>query len=239
MITDDMYKFYLSELDAEFLLNSNEYCSMEDVFLKTRCEFLIDQEVIKDVHYVRYFSSDGSCRVDAWGTKPFDESLVLIISDFREHKEVITQNLSTFRTYLNKAKRFFSNSMKEDFRLNELKYGTSAAGFADYIYSRRKEIEDITIIGLTNTRITSRDNSLVITENTSNDYVFHYDVWDIERLLKIDSSSKGRESVDIDFVNDYGLEDGVEALKASVDCLDISSYLFVLSGDVLAKMYET
>jgi hypothetical protein len=241
MDLNEKYNLLDADLEASQILYGFKK-NKAQIFLEERCEFLLDQDIIQDYHIVEYENDTLGCRIDAWGFKPMtdagEESLVLILSDYREDSILGSQTLSNFKKYLSKGKRFADLAIKESFRLNEIIYGTPIAGLADYIYEKRTDLSTITIVGLTNTKITSRDNSLVIVENSNANFVYKYDVWDFERIAKIDFSQSGRESVDIDFVNQYQLADGVPALKASVACDDISSFLFVLPAKTLNEMYD-
>ena len=242
MATNDSYNAFIDSLLTE--QKETDSFSLKTTYLENQCSLLVDQDVLQSYHLVNYDSDENNCRVDAWGLRPaFSDSsdipLVLIISDFREVPSIANQPLSTFRSFLDKGKRFFLNSMKDSFRLDALRgESDSVKALADYIYNNRNNLYDVTIIGLTNTRITTRSNTLVISELSTSDFVFHYDIWDFERYDKIIASSKGRESVDINFVDDYGLPKGVKALTAETGNKNLSSFLFVLPGTILFKMYE-
>lgn len=242
MATNDSYTTFIDALLKEQAETNS--ISLKTTYLENQCSLLIDQDLLQSYHIVNYDSAESNCRVDAWGLRPaFSDSsdipLVLIISDFREVESIENQPLSSFRSFLDKGKRFFLNSMKDSFRLDTLRgESDSVKSLADYIYNNRNNLYDVTIIGLTNTKITTRSNTLVISELSSSDFVFHYDIWDFERYDKIIASSKGRESVDINFVDDYDLPNGIKALTAETGNKDLSSFLFVLPGTILFKMYE-
>ena len=235
---------------CDYMQSVVEYASettdnnLEVSFIERQCDFLVEQDVLQSYHVLRYDNPDKNCKIDAWGLKSSIESdselsLVLILSDFRETKDLETMPLSTFRSYLEKGRRFFLSSLKESFRFEDLRNENERVkSFADYIYEKKDDLYDVTIVGITNTKIVSRDKTLVISENTKSDYIFHYDVWDFCRYDKIYSSTLGRESVDIDFVNDYEMAGGLKALTADTKSPGMTSYLFVLPGAVLYKMYE-
>lgn len=239
---EGFYSDFINDLLTAQKDSSNS--NLSNSFLEEQCSFLIDQDVLQNYHIVNYNSNEKNCRVDAWGIKPaieasMENSLVLILSDFRETEQLQNQTLSSFRSFLEKGKIFFLNSLKDNFRLDDLRNeNDQVKSLSDYIAQNRLSLYDITIIGLTNTLITSRSNTLVISEMNTSDYLFHYDVWDLERFRKIQTSFKGRESVDIDFVNDYALENGIKALTADTKSPTMQSYLFVLPGSILYKMYE-
>jgi hypothetical protein len=62
-------------------------------------------------------------------------------------------------------------------------------------------------------------------------------LWDIERLARVEMSSSGREEIRIDFAQDYGR--GIAALPAGLsESSTYKSYLCVMPGEVLAQLYD-
>jgi len=62
-------------------------------------------------------------------------------------------------------------------------------------------------------------------------------LWDIERLARVEMSNSGREEIQIDFVQDYGR--GIAALPAGLsESSTYRSYLCVMPGEVLAQLYD-
>ena len=244
-IVDVNYTSLIDDLIATAMSENPE--ALESQFLEDRCQFLVDQDVIQDYHIVQYANEELKIRVDAWGFRTCMESekegtLVLILSDFCYSEMLLTQSLTDFRVFLNKAKRFFQNCLKDDFRLNAIRYGEAVSSLADYIYLNQTSILNVLVVGITNKKISARKNNLIITENSLKEITFNYDTWDFERFLKIEGSNSGRESVDIDFINDFPLDEfsnfGLPALKADSSCSYISSYLFVLPSSILVKLYD-
>lgn len=236
---EDRYTSFMHDLDAMCIVDG--YGTRESAFVADRCQFLVDQDVLQSFNVVHY--ADDTCRIDAWGLKPAidgsrNDSIVLIISDFFDQDYPASVTLTDFRAYCNKAKRFFQNALKDEFRLQKLQADSPAAQFADYIYKRRNEDQQVTIIGITNGAVVSKSNKLVIAENTTTNVTFRYDIWDFARFARIERSISGRESVDIDFVNDYEMPQGISMLHVENGSSDIDSYLFVLPGKVLYEMYE-
>ena len=241
IVKEDRYASYMNNLDAMCIIDG--YANREDAFVADKCQFLVEQDVIQSFNIIGYNDEEANCRIDAWGLKPAidgsnDDSIVLIISKFFDQEEVSSIALSDFRAYCNKAKRFFQNALKDDFRLQRLPYDSPVAQFADYIYRRKSEEQQVTIIGITNGIVSARSNKLVITENTTSTVTFRYDIWDFTRFSRIEKAMGGRESVDIDLVNDYEVFSGIPALHVDNSSFEIDSYLFVLPGRVLYEMYE-
>ena len=129
------YTSFMHDLDAMCIMDG--HTSKESAFITDRCQFLVEQDVLQSFNVVQY--SDDTCRIDAWGLKPAidgssNDTIVLVISDFFDQALPATITLTDFRAYCNKAKRFFQNALKDEFRLMKLKADSSVAQFADYIY---------------------------------------------------------------------------------------------------------
>ena len=237
---EEQYSYLMTNLDAlSFSLNYQS--SSAELFLESRCDFLVNNETLNEYTIVNY-NKDNNTRIDAWGITPSSDEdniyLAIILSDFRDEDTVVTEPLCDFRTFLAQGRRFLNNVLKDNFRV-QLPIGSPVRGFADYIKENKEKIVNIRLIGLTNMQITSR-SSLVITEAPSlSDFSFSFDIWDLCRLVKIDLSSSGQESVDIDFVHDYNMPYGIPALKPETGCDIVDSYIFVLPGKALFEMYST
>lgn len=243
---DNIQTFYADanlELLAQYELQDHRQ-PIEDIFLEEKCQFLVDQDVIQDYHLVKYTNEELNIRLDAWGFRKNIESvdenegtLVLILQDFRDSETLLTQTKTEFRQFLSKGVRFYKSCLDDDFRNMLFSEGSPAFQLADYIKSHHTTFYDVLIIGLTNTDVKAK-SSLVINETSTSSIVFRFDIWDISRFFKIEQSASGREDVDIDFVNDYEIPEGLPVLPATLDCDYISSYLFVISGDLLANIYD-
>lgn len=237
----DYYSKYKEDLIALSIID-NGNCDYSELFLEDRCEFLVNQEVLQEYHIVNFASKEFKIQVDAWGFQLDNEadkiSLVLVLSSYVESEIISKQTLSEFRTFLMKGKRFFNSVIKNTFNKFGEYDNQNIIPLVEYIQGNATKIDDLLILGITNSIISSSKDSLIISENTIQSIPCHYDVWDLKRFEKIESSLRGRESVDINFVEDYNIKSGIPMLTATANCNDIASYLFVLPGKILADMYE-
>jgi hypothetical protein len=63
-----------------------------------------------------------------------------------------------------------------------------------------------------------------------------YDIWDIERLFRLCSSKKERESIDIDFLALTG--EPIRCLTMPLQNTDYLTYMTILPADLLVKIYD-
>lgn len=63
-----------------------------------------------------------------------------------------------------------------------------------------------------------------------------YHVWDIQRLFQCVTSGQQQESIDIDFVREFG--HALPCLKGNDRWADYTAYLAIVPGEILAAIYE-
>ncbi|MFA4885878.1 MAG: AIPR family protein, partial [Desulfotomaculaceae bacterium] len=104
-------------------------------------------------------------------------------------------------------------------------------GFASALHKHKRQISNVRIVALTNGLVKLIPFKNIIIENAD----VSFSVWDIDRLYRCVSSGKMRETVEIDFVEEF---------NASIECIEnkmsdkCSVYLALLPGNILALLYE-
>lgn len=240
MAIQENFTYYYDDLTAQHFLRPT--LTIREIFLEEQCNFLVEQDVLQDYHILNFHDNQANISIDAWGFLTSedikDSSLALILCDFTDSTTLQSQSMTEFRKFLLKAKRFVTASLREDFYLSLFTVNAPAASLAEFIFKNQSNLESIKIIGVSNQQITSRANTLIISDNFVRDIAIYFDVWDFPRFSKIQQSLSGRESVDLDFKHDYNVEQGFPILKTAGNTPDIESFLFVIPGGVLASMYE-
>lgn len=203
-------------------------------FFDESINFLVEDGIIgDDYRYVEFMSADKSLRIDGYYFEENRNILHLIIVDFENISTIDTLNKGDLDTNFRKAERFFKKSLKNDF-YSSLEETTEGYELAKFIYINQSEISEVHVVLLTNkilkTKIKKLESQEI--ENTP----FNYDIWDIERFFQAELSRGETEAIEIDFVNEFNIS--IPALKANLHDSIYSSYLCVVSGDILAKLYE-
>lgn len=103
--------------------------------------------------------------------------------------------------------------------------------FAISIHELNPQIKKLHIVALTNGLVKALDLKAIVLEGVEVDFT----VWDIERLHRCIHSGKLRETITIDFQEDFGKTVPCLEKKASSK---YSAYLSIISGDLLADIYE-
>ncbi len=203
----------------------------EPVFVECMCDFLVDQAVLDEFALISYKKETAGIKVDAWEYIAENGALTLIVSDFREKMEILTP--ASAKKAFKRATRFFEKSLNRQF-YSSLEESDPAWTLARAIYKIQASITKVRIIILTNTLLSSRLQSLK--ESELKGFKCFFDIWDMERLYRVETSGTGNESIIIDFEQEFGKR--LPCLPAFTDPGTFQSYLLAIPGQLMARLYE-
>ncbi len=222
-----------SELRNEILVeaeSSNELT--EDAFFYFFSEDLIKAEVIPTAD--RCFFDKPGLKIDGYGGNPIDDdaTLSLIVCDFSNQEEIVSINRSEIDSMCKKAINFISKSLDPTFR-EDLDMTSPEFGLTDLISSTWDQIQKIKIVFITNKslNIRNRDFDPIPVNGIHAEFV----PWDINRFYDLMISGKEKEELIIN-LGEYG--GSITALNASSPNNDFESYLCIMPGYTLAKIFK-
>jgi hypothetical protein len=205
----------------------------ETVFTERLCDFLVDQAIIENYTYAGYKKVSKGIRLDAWDFNEDTEVLNLFVTDFRFSKELETLSSTDVTKSFKRATKFFAESLNKRFHpsLEE-----SAPGYelARKIYDKSSSISRVQFFLLSNAQLSERVE--VVEGNEIEGVSCTYDIWDITRLYRIESSGTAREDVLVDF-QEFSPE-GIPCLPAFTGSDSFESYLLVMPGKLVADLYD-
>lgn len=237
-VTDDLIKFYL-ELNNNIINVAKEASieSTEAFFdeMTSRLESCGELETA-DRAYLNHQIKNRSIRIDGSGGDPRDSDGVLsvIICDFHEDPEPRSINSADAKKLFVSLNNFLTFCRKSDYLdvLTEIK--SSAAGLADLIDSTWPIISKIKLILITNSIYKSRTDS--VAAGTIDGIPVTYNIWDLSRFYRYETSNQARENLEILFKDEYGAS--VPALLAANSQNELETYLMVIPGNQLADIYD-
>ncbi|MBD3842922.1 MAG: AIPR family protein, partial [Campylobacterales bacterium] len=228
---EEYYEDFINEITLG--ANANETFTQSQ-FFDVSINFLVEDGIIgDDYRYVEFMSADKSLRIDGYYFEENRNILHLIIVDFENIPTIDTLNKGDLDANFRKTERFFKESLKNDF-YPSLEETTEGYELAKFIYIKQSEISEVHVVLLTNKILKTKIKKLESKEIKN--IPFNYDIWDIERFFQAELSKGETEAIEIDFVNEFNIS--IPALKANLHDSIYSSYLCVVSGDILAKLYE-
>lgn len=228
---------YRTNLLEDIRVNSQyEMSNIQSEFIKCVSSILIDAEEFDDF-IEGYFegTADGNKKmmIDGYYFDPFDKSCVLLIGDFTNLDNATTIINSDIEKLYDRMENFVEASVNGYIMTKGFAESSNGYGLAKELYDNWNNITKLRFYIVTDKMLN------VKIKNSKRENIFgksvELNVWDINRLHMIYSSTLGKESIEIDFSSLKG--GGIPCVKA-VECEDeYSAYLAVISGEVLASMY--
>ncbi|MGF1817999.1 AIPR family protein, partial [Vibrio splendidus] len=203
----------------------------EPVFVEKVCDYLVEQAVIENYTLCSYKKDSLGLKLDAWNQNDENGVLTLIISHYKDSLETLTTSLAS--QLAKRAQRFFEKCLDSKF-YQSMEETDLAYPLVRGICLNSANISSVKIIIITNGEISKSIKAFG--SNTIKDFPFNFDIWDIERIHRIDSSSTGKETIEIDFESEFG--ESLPCLKAFSESDKYQSYLLVLPGSLLSQLYD-
>ena len=241
-------------MEKEDVEELEEYHDQLFDFLDTRgekktsfCEYLcsiFEDQGYLDGYQITNFSDLSNPRmqiaVDAWSHNETSNTLTVFIVDYREARAVESAGKNDFSKYFKRVERLFDCALSEDYATT-FPAETPVADLIDNIRSSKEPGDEKPDLKL---RLYYLTNALLKTRTThleqgllSGGVECSYEIWDLNRLFKVESSEGAHEDIEIDF-QDFGVNGGISALMASGSADSLQSFLLAMNGDLVAQLYD-
>ena len=163
-----------------------------------------------------------------------DEGVLdLFVADFDSRGELETLTRTDVAATLKRATNFLVGS-RERLLYRELEETSPEYGLAREIVDRKNLIRQVNILLISERTLSDRLHTL--DQNEVCGIPASYHIWDMSRLLRQRSSRGHKEPLDIDFPEMFGTS--ISCLPAHLGSGAYRSYLIVMPGDVLSRLYE-
>ena len=206
---------------------------VEDAFFEVFTGALTDAGEIETADRVHHVSPRG-IRVDGYGGDPLasDGVLSLIIADFNQAQEVATLTATDMNAIFRRLFNFLERSLDASFR-NSLEESAPAFGLADHIATRWASVSKVRMFLISNRVLSSRVDGREAGELRG--VPITYSVWDLGRIHRYATSGHEREEIMVN-LDEFG--GPLMLLPAHMEMADYESYLAVLPGSHLARIYD-
>jgi len=198
------------EVMAERMVEAGEIDNLDDCFFKKR-----------------------GIRVDGYSFVPDESLLNLFVADYRPGASLETLTQTDARKAFSRVEKFFSSALEKKFH-QEMEESSPGFSLAHEIFIRKDVFSKVRFYLLSNAEVSERVKAFEVRNIDAFSCSFH--VWDITRFHRLDESGKGREDVVIDFHDLIGA--GISCLPAHLEGAPYESYLAIMPGDALAKLYD-
>lgn len=229
-------KEFSNELLEDLKVSANYNLSdIHDEFVHHVVNILIEAEEFDDFEE-GYFEGIGErnrkIMMDGYYLDPFDKSCVILLSDFNNSTEIVTLTATEINKLYDYMRYLVEASIDGYITSKGFEESSSGYAFAKEIENKMHDIVKFRFYIITNKQLSTRVKN--IKKENLNDKPVELNVWDISRLYSIYTSTLGKESIEIDF--SQMLDKGLSCVKATEND-NYSSFLAVIPGNVLAKLY--
>lgn len=222
------YTNFMQEIYSEAEVGSK---FNEPVFVERVCDDLVEQAVIENYIQCSFKKENLYLKVDAWNHNENNGVLTLVVSHYRDSLETLTP-AKAIQVGKN-AIRFFERSLDSNF-YQTMEETDLAYPLVREICLKSASITSLKVVVITNCQTSKLFKGIESIEVQG--FPVNFDVWDIERLYRIGSSKTGKEAIEIDFKDEFG--EYLPCLKAFSETDEYQSYLLVLPGSLLSKLYD-
>ncbi len=171
-------------------------------------------------------------QVDGYAFDQVSGELHIAICDFRHERELQSLQAKKIASIFGRVRRFCEYSIRHDF-LIRLEETSPTFELAWFIQDNVKFIKRIRCVMFSNARLATRKKTLEAGQVINAEMT--HNIIDFYRFIDIQNAIGGTEPIEVDLWELFG--DCLPFLKANFDDSDYESYLVVMPGSLLAKIY--
>lgn len=178
-----------------------------------------------------HFRAQRGMRVDGYWFND-EGGLDLFVADFDSRSEIVSLTKTDVDAAFKRVGNFFEASRSKDL-YRDLEETSPEYGLARQIADRKNLVRKVNCF-LISERILS-ERLQAIEDGELDGVPVSYHIWDISRLLRQRSSRGHKETLDLDFVEAFGV--GIPCIPAHLGAETYKSFLAVMPGEILADLY--
>jgi len=233
----------IEEFRKDFLETVKSHAAAEGdmthaAFVTIVSEKLMDAEEFSDFEYCYHEGNGVKDRrlklcIDGYSFDESDDSLKLLIVDFRGGAEAETLTQTDALTMFSRLTAFITEAMSGLLH-PQMEDSSPARALATEIFGNQQAIARLRLYLATDAVLSSRVKDWP--ERIINDKPFEFHIWDAARFHRAFEAATGRDELKIDF-REF-MPEGIPCLEASQTGDEYKAYLCVIPGTVLADLYD-
>lgn len=200
---------------------------LQDFFTAVILEYLVELGEI-DNPVICPFRGHG-LQLNAYEFSAEMDSLNIFVSIFNPSDVIMSISKNDIDAVLKRGLQLYRKATNDLYKSFEKE--NDVYEFAITINQHKRNLKSVRIIALTN----GNTKPSVINNINLEGVDISFSIWDMDRLFRCSISGKMRETIEIDFLESFGV---------TIPCIENTSsdkycvYLSIISGDVLARIYE-
>lgn len=205
----------------------------ENQFFTKSMEYIVEEGVVEDYYHLPFRHKNLGMKVDGYFHIEDREILTIFICDFNDDYMLKTLTQSDIETNIRRVTKFINQAIYKKL-YSDLEETSPGYEIAYFLYKSQLRYKSINIVLVSNKVLSSRVKKLPSFKIEN--YEVNSSVWDMKRFYEIESSKNKKETLLIDFQDEFNTT--IPALPAHISTSPYHSYLCVLNGDILADLYE-
>ena len=224
---NDFYSSFCEEINMAKDVESSGW-EDQDFFTAVMLDYLQDAGEVEDP-IICPFRGYG-LQLNAYCLSDDYENVDIFVSIYKESDVILSTSRTDVDASIKRAIQLYRKATNDLFESFEKDSDTYE--FAISLHDHKNDIKKVRIIALTNGLVKAIEFNNIELAGAE----ISFSIWDLDRLYRINTSGKARETIEVDFVNDYG---------TSIPCIEnrtsekYSVYLAIICGELLAQIYET
>jgi hypothetical protein len=206
---------------------------IRSTFVERMCSLIEAEGFIPSFSQTDYKHTSRGLAVDAWSYDDDLSKLTLFVTDYRDSGDLETLTQTQVTEGFKRLGRFLEACLKTEFP-ESLDESMPVTGLAWFISERHGRIKQLSLVILSNARLSSR--VVKLPGKSVTDLPASYEIWDFERIYRVETSGQAREDIEIDFCAFE--RRGIPCLPAYLGKDSVKSYLVVMPGSIVAELYE-
>lgn len=234
MDAQEFRKDFLEDVKADAATTGEGSCAS---FVTAFAHYLQEADYLLDFTS-SYFEGVGKqnrkLRVDGYVYDEFDKTMSLIIADYDVFDDERVLAKTQARQFQNKLIYFIENALNSQLHKN-VEMSRTCSDLVDLLREKRNVVRKYQLLIFTTANVSTTIKILESPEICG--IPSECQIWNVERLFQLCGSDAGRQVIEIDFKEHT--ENGIPCLEASGAITeDFKSYLCIISGTVLADLYD-
>ncbi len=229
----------------EFIVDLNNEISIQasangetnqDSFFEIISDLLIENGDCKEAQIVNDWNNEKTgIQINGYGGDPLsdDNILSIFLVSYSSSNDVVGINMAELNSLIKRGSNYI-NKIRDASFISSLEKTSSMFLISQFLSKRIKDVEKFKFIILTNKLLKIRSDQIdtpVINEKKSD-----ADIWDLDRIKRLYEGRNTQEDIIIDLQNDF--KSCIPVLRADLSSVNYFSYLAVLNGELLARIYE-
>jgi hypothetical protein len=232
-----MMEEFIIDLNNEISIQaSTNGESNQDSFFEIISDLLIENGDCKEAQIVNDWNNEKTgIQINGYGGDPLsdDNTLSIFLVSFSPTNEVVGINMAELNSLIKRGSNYI-NKIRDSSFISSLEKTSSMFLISQFLSKRIKDVEKFRFIILTNKLIKTRSDQ--IETPIINNIKSEADIWDLDRIKRLYEGRNTQEDIIIDLENDF--KSCIPVLRADLSSVNYFSYLAVLNGELLARIYE-